>query len=303
MGCDLMKYLILLLFFISSVCQASYFIPNGYITPPKFGTVTDASTLDQGGSNGKLEIKAGGVNTTQLAASAVTTAKIAAQAVTSAQLVGRSTYTVTATGYTVVAGYQYTNSGSTFIATTGATGTLYFQGTGAPAASGNLICITASGCSTAITYTAFTNGAPTALAGGIAVSGSSGVFSTFGGTQTAVTNLSVSLTTTGRPVMICMVGDGSSTSNPSTLGVFGSASSSLNGYLYYYRGATAIATHNVNITATYFTGSSTLQVQTAGPPCVIDMGASAGVNTYSVKASAGTYSISVNYFILTAFEL
>ena len=57
--------------FASGVASASA------IAPSDLGTITDGVTLDQSGAGSTLEIKAGGVGTTQLGANAVTAAKIA----------------------------------------------------------------------------------------------------------------------------------------------------------------------------------------------------------------------------------
>ena len=53
-------------------------IGDGAVTPVKLGAVTDGTTLDQSGAGSTLEIKAGGVGTTQLGAAAVTAAKLGA---------------------------------------------------------------------------------------------------------------------------------------------------------------------------------------------------------------------------------
>jgi hypothetical protein len=47
------------------------------VTPTKLGTVTDGITTDQAGAGSTIEIKTGGVGTTQIAANAVTSAKVA----------------------------------------------------------------------------------------------------------------------------------------------------------------------------------------------------------------------------------
>jgi hypothetical protein len=46
------------------------------LVPANLGTITDGTTLDQSGSGSSLEIKSGGVGTTQIASSAVTQIKL-----------------------------------------------------------------------------------------------------------------------------------------------------------------------------------------------------------------------------------
>lgn len=60
----------------SGSASAAATIAAGAVTAAKLATVTDGVTLDQSGSGSTLEIKSGGVGTTQLAAAAVTAAKL-----------------------------------------------------------------------------------------------------------------------------------------------------------------------------------------------------------------------------------
>jgi hypothetical protein len=57
--------------------QPAFSDVSGTVSATQLGSVTDGVTLDQSGAGSTLEIKSGGVGTTQIAASAVTNAKLA----------------------------------------------------------------------------------------------------------------------------------------------------------------------------------------------------------------------------------
>lgn len=63
-------------------------IASAAVTAAKLGSVTDGVTLDQSGSGSTIEIKTGGVGTAQLAATSVTAAKIATSAVDGTTITG-----------------------------------------------------------------------------------------------------------------------------------------------------------------------------------------------------------------------
>jgi hypothetical protein len=100
-----------------------------------------------------------------------------------------------------------------------------------------------------------------------------------------ITNLSVSLTTTGRPVFIGLISDGSG--NDSTVG-----SVSSNSGIQFKRGATSLA-RNILISGTYAPSSSFWTVDVV----------SAGTYTYTAAAVISSGTINVNYAKLIAFEL
>lgn len=60
----------------SGSASAAATIAAGAVTAAKLATITDGVTLDQAGSGATLEVKTGGIGTTQLAATSVTAAKL-----------------------------------------------------------------------------------------------------------------------------------------------------------------------------------------------------------------------------------
>lgn len=132
-------------------------------------------------------------------------------------------------------------------------------------------------------------------AGGVAISGSSGSFSTTSTSLTAVTNLSVTITTTGRPVMVFLTSDGSgNTSNYACL--LGNFSSSSGIGVQIKRGSTQI----------YFSDPQSFSGFMTGVPCssimVIDP-VSAGTYTYSVAAASLSGTAIFYNSVLVAYEL
>lgn len=142
----------------------------------------------------------------------------------------------------------------------------------------------------------------TVAAGGVAISASSGNFFTTSGSWTDATNLSVTLTTTGRPVMVCIISDGSG--NPSALTSFQNPASNLTvSYFRILRGATEIYRTNITVDVS---GNTPLQYEIDVPPSsimTIDP-VSAGTYTYKVQVEGllGSETF-VAYAKLVAFEL
>lgn len=142
-------------------------------------------------------------------------------------------------------------------------------------------------------------------AGGVALSASSGNFSTTSTTLVAVTNLSVTITTTGRPVAISLVDDG--TASGSYVGVKVLASSTFNSAFFALkRGATQLT--RIRISAEGAPNTGTASAHSFVPPSSIshlDM-PSAGTYTYTLEINSadGTNTTAfVNAAKLLAYEL
>ena len=153
-------------------------------------------------------------------------------------------------------------------------------------ASGNLIRIKDSG----VTTDKISNGSVTQAkraALGQQLSSSSGTFSTSNSSDTDVTNLSVTITTTGRPVFVGLIADGS-TSAQSLI----SSNSSAVCTIKIFRGATAIALYRLN-NNTHIPSSALSHVDIV----------SAGTYVYKVTAAASTGSVGISQALLIAFEL
>ena len=133
------------------------------------------------------------------------------------------------------------------------------------------------------------------------VSSSSGTFSSSSATQVDVTNLSVTITTTGRPVFIGLISDG--TANPSSLVARNSTSGDLADASYYlWRGGSQISQYRLYSASV----TSSSLVELSIPSCSlwhIDVPA-AGTYTYKLRTSAGTNTTSyVSYTEIIAYEL
>ena len=129
-------------------------------------------------------------------------------------------------------------------------------------------------------------------AGGVAISSSSGAFTSASGSLVAVTNLSVTLVTTGRPVELLLQPDGS---NLSSVGNnFGGGVE-----IDFFDGASDVAQFNYIVN----TGSNPIAV----PPGAFSLvyPASAGSHTFSVKTAYtnGGPRANVYYVVLVAYEL
>ncbi len=120
------------------------------------------------------------------------------------------------------------------------------------------------------------------------ISSSSGSFSSGSTSITAVTNLSVTLTTSGRPVMVFCQSDG--TGNNS---FFGGNNSGTAYNVYIYRGATQLS--NVEFLEGNSPPSTALALDTP----------SAGTYTYTVQVQTSVHlnDINVNNMVLVAYEL
>lgn len=145
--------------------------------------------------------------------------------------------------------------------------------------------------------------------GGLALSLSSGnSWSTNSSTYVQVNNLSVTITTSGRPVQLLIQGDG--TSNQCVIGSYnaGGASQNFTGSDFaFYRGASAISQYSLLLN-TPVSGSSVISTQVpCGTLFYIDT-PSAGIYTYYIYArrNAGTGTAtyaSIANGTLVAYEL
>lgn len=128
---------------------------------------------------------------------------------------------------------------------------------------------------------------------------SSGNFSVTGSTETDVTNLSLTITTSGNPVSLIMVGDPSNSASVSAERF----SSDTNIRVYFYRDATLIANFFVGNANT---GSGSSYCRIDYPPssfaCIDDV--SAGTYAYKVAVQGtGSDTSRVFYCHLTAHEI
>lgn len=136
-----------------------------------------------------------------------------------------------------------------------------------------------------ITTSVITNASvtrPKLAAVGQQISASCGNFSTTSATPVDVTNLTVTITTSGRPVMVMCQGDGSGASGPFASG--GSIS------IYLLRGATILSQGNYNLLS-------------LPPSCVLYLDAvAAGTYTYKVQVSTSNTAVAGS-MVLVAYEL
>jgi hypothetical protein len=160
----------------------------------------------------------------------------------------------------------------------------------APPSSTSILAMDSSGNVTAPAIYPITTAGIAASAGilksqqaavGQQVSSSCGTFSTSSGTPVSVTNLSVTLTTTGRPVFIGIQPDGSGQAR-------------LTGQMDVY-----IQRDGSNIGDWLIVGSGASFI----PAPMLDVGATAGSHTYVVKVASQIGSISVTNVVLYAYEL
>ena len=143
--------------------------------------------------------------------------------------------------------------------------------------------------------------------GGVGISPSSGVFNTSAGTEVDVTNLSVTITTSGNPVKLQMMA--ADTSSGSRVVVFdltpvSETDANLDGRIYFFRDTTKISQDRMEIDAR----TQSIGDLSFGTPCgtfhFID-DVAAGTYTYKVVAQSGggNDELSVVACKLTAYEL
>lgn len=134
-------------------------------------------------------------------------------------------------------------------------------------------------------------------AGGIAVSTSSGSFSTTSASYVNVTNLSVTLVTTGRPIWVGLVSD--NVSSGAELVVFLNTGNAI-GIFQFLRGATVVGVQNVQVSGT----GSVVSAVPSGSLYCLDI-VSAGTYTYTLQALSAITgaNVSVRNSLLVAYEI
>lgn len=145
----------------------------------------------------------------------------------------------------------------------------------------------------------------TVSAGGVAVSTSCGTFSTTSTSAVDVTNLSVTITTTGRPVRIALQPDGSGLASVGTGGHSAPGNGQL-GHIYIVRASTTIASNTIRSDTDPSSNNNFLDLSL--PPGVIsslDLVA-AGTYTYKIQADiAAGYggSLTLLNSVLVIYEI
>lgn len=137
-------------------------------------------------------------------------------------------------------------------------------------------------------------------AGGVAISGSSGNFTTTSSSAVDITNLSITITTSGRPVFVGFMDDYAATGQVASIGVSkGATATEASGNITLYRDATAISSTNMD---SYSTGIVILKI----PPGSVSMIDAVAAGTYTYKAQANAVSpttTAVSYCKLVVYEL
>lgn len=136
--------------------------------------------------------------------------------------------------------------------------------------------------------------------GGVAISSSSGSFSTTSASFVDVTNLSVTITTTGRPIRLELIAD-SSTSAASVQSVDASATST-NSSFRFLRGTTSIAVHAIQISFSSVPSSTIIDLIPSSIINHVDFIA-AGTYTYKLQVNSTSASCRVFNSKLVAYEL
>lgn len=224
-------------------------------------TKIDNSNIQDGGIDGSLKLTTASVVESKLASAAVTTSKIADASITTAKIIDANITTAKIADSNV---------------------------TTAKIADSNVT--TAKIADSNVTTAKLADGAVTAAkkaALGQQTSGSSGYWTTASGSYSAVTNLSVSITTTGRPVFIGLISDGDLVN----VHYIASSSNTNSAYLSLTRAGTEVSMAWV--------GNAK---QPLGSFWHIDTPA-AGTYTYAVRGLASSNTLEVSYAALIAYEL
>jgi hypothetical protein len=162
---------------------------------------------------------------------------------------------------------EWTSTGTAVSGTLSVTGASTF--TGAAAFDGGL--------------TGFTRSSMYAV--GQQVSASCGTFTTASGPFVDATNLSVTITTTGRPVLLMLQSEGTAP----TTGAF--MTGPAGAILRFQRDAAVVGDYDINS-------------RSAAPAAILDTGASAGTHTYKIRVSSAlSQNTSLFYYVLVAYEL
>jgi hypothetical protein len=171
-----------------------------------------------------------------------------------------------------------------------------------PTLPGSSSLVTMNGSGVMSTATQITNAQLPAL--NYAVSSSCGNFSHNGG-FTDVTNLSVTITTAGRPVFVGLIDDG--TGNGSNFGASTTTGSTgavtLEASLQILNGSTVILETTSGGSQYSASGISLSTLFPVAGVATVDYNAGTGSNTYTVKLSSGGTNAFVNNAVLIAYEL
>lgn len=146
------------------------------------------------------------------------------------------------------------------------------------------------------TTTVTTNGTDPGI-GGVCISAGSGTSATSSATYSNVTNLSCTITTSGRPVMIMLTSDG-----PSSSGYVGTtaSSSSSSGNIRFRRDSTDIATFPfINV----ISGATSVGVWNPGSMISFVDTPAAGTYTYVTRFNASSSTTAVNNCKMLVYEL
>lgn len=144
--------------------------------------------------------------------------------------------------------------------------------------------------------------------GGVAISASSGGYSTTSSVDTAVTNLSVTITTSGRPVFVGLQSDGSGNTTALGCECDGSTPTSAVATFNILRGVTNVAQYIVELKATAAPGLVQLINFVPASSCNVIDAVAAGTYTYSIttnifKTGATNALSQASYIKLVAYEL
>lgn len=140
----------------------------------------------------------------------------------------------------------------------------------------------------------------TVAAGGVAISTSSSTFSTTSATFVDVTNLSVTITTTGRPVMVMLLQDGGS--SQAALTMARASGNTAVCEIKLFRDSTRIYFTNIELTTALATNATfTYPISTIQQLDVV----AAGTYTYKMQVQVDTASttLTVQYAKLYAYEI
>jgi hypothetical protein len=228
-------------------------------------------------------LQSGGVTEAILATGSVTASKLGASAVTTAKIADDSVTAVKLAADTAGDGLIQDTDGSLKVSVDGATieinaDTLRLKDGGVTQAK---LAVRATGTSVA--------------AGGVAISASCGNFTTTSASYVDVTNLSVTIVSTGRPIMLLLTPEASATTNPAAIGRTGGNG----GFLKLLRDATVVGYWNINPPNDV---AQACQLP-AGMVQMVDVPA-AGTYTYKLQAFAGGGNATlVSYSRLVAYEL
>lgn len=145
----------------------------------------------------------------------------------------------------------------------------------------------------------------TVSAGGVALSSSCSAFSTGSASPVDITNLSVTITTTGRPVYLALIDDANGT-NASSIEVQGHVSPDVVGAIYLLNGSTVITNSTIASEAAFQSATLNIVIPVSSISMIdTSVNGAAGTYTYKAQAAALTSSTAtfVSYAKLIAYEI